>query len=114
LVSDRVFWVSVTAFSTQIDLTALRASAEAMTGAVHFAPWSKPTRVGQFWFLHAQVSHRQAYAHSNSRTALVLHGLNADQVVRHLLGAVAVRLPDDPVHFVNLNTRPLPKPEAAP
>src|ERR1035438_1353630 len=21
-------------------------------GAIHFVPWSKPTRVGQFWFFH--------------------------------------------------------------
>ncbi len=26
---------------------ALRALAEAITGAIHFVPWSKPTRVGQ-------------------------------------------------------------------
>jgi len=35
------------------DLMALRALAEAMTGAIHFVPWSKPTHVGQFWFFHA-------------------------------------------------------------
>jgi hypothetical protein len=34
------------------DLTALRALAEAMTGAIHFILWSKPTYVGQFWFFH--------------------------------------------------------------
>jgi hypothetical protein len=28
------------------DLMALRALAEAMAGAIHFVPWSKPTRVG--------------------------------------------------------------------
>jgi hypothetical protein len=26
--------------------------AEAMTGAIHFVLWSKPTRVGRFWFFH--------------------------------------------------------------
>ena len=35
------------------DLMALRALAEAMTGAIHFVLWSKPTHVGQFWFFHA-------------------------------------------------------------
>jgi|ERR1022692_637633 hypothetical protein len=35
------------------DLMALRTLAEAMTGAIHFALWSKPTNVGQFWFFHA-------------------------------------------------------------
>jgi hypothetical protein len=29
-----------------------------MTGAIHFVPWSKPTRIGQFWFFHTPVSHR--------------------------------------------------------
>ena len=38
---------------------ALRALAEAMTGAIHFVPWSKPTHVGQFWPFHA-VSFPQA------------------------------------------------------
>jgi hypothetical protein len=23
-----------------------------MAGAIHFVPWSKPTRVGQFWLFH--------------------------------------------------------------
>jgi hypothetical protein len=32
---------------------ALRALAKAMTGAIHFVPWSKPANVGQFWFFHA-------------------------------------------------------------
>ena len=35
------------------DLMALRALAEAMTGAIHFVPWTKPTNVGQFWLFHA-------------------------------------------------------------
>jgi hypothetical protein len=35
------------------DLVALRALAEAMTGAIHFVPWPKPTHGDQFWFLHA-------------------------------------------------------------
>jgi hypothetical protein len=35
------------------DLTAARALAEAMTGAIHFVPWPKPTRISQFWFFHA-------------------------------------------------------------
>jgi len=34
------------------DFMALRALAEAMTGAIHFVYWSKPTRIGQFWFFH--------------------------------------------------------------
>ena len=34
------------------DLMALGALAETMTGAIHFAPWPKPTRVDQFGFLH--------------------------------------------------------------
>jgi hypothetical protein len=40
------------------DVMALRALAEAMTGAIHFVLWSKPTRIGQFWFFHTPVSHR--------------------------------------------------------
>jgi len=35
------------------DLMALRALAEAMTGAIHFFLWSKPSHVGQFWLFHA-------------------------------------------------------------
>ena len=35
------------------DLMALRALAEAMTRAIHFLLWSKPSRVGQFWLFHA-------------------------------------------------------------
>ena len=35
------------------DLMALGTLAEAMTGAIHFVPWSKPTHVGQFWLFHA-------------------------------------------------------------
>jgi hypothetical protein len=34
------------------DLMAFRALAEAMTGVIHFYPWSKPTDVGQFWLFH--------------------------------------------------------------
>jgi hypothetical protein len=34
------------------DLMALRALAEAMTGAIHFVPWPKPTHIGQFWLFH--------------------------------------------------------------
>lgn len=39
------------------DLMALRALAETMTGAIHFAPWPKPTRVDQFGLFHTSVSH---------------------------------------------------------
>jgi hypothetical protein len=35
------------------DLMTLGTLAEAMTGAIHFVLWSKPTHVGQFWFFHA-------------------------------------------------------------
>jgi hypothetical protein len=35
------------------DLTALRALAEAMTRAIHFILWPKPSHVGQFWLFHA-------------------------------------------------------------
>ena len=35
------------------NLTALRALAEEMTGAIHFVLGAKPTHVGQFWFFHA-------------------------------------------------------------
>ena len=38
---------------------ALRALAEAVTGAIHLVPWPKPTYVGQFWLFHA-VSFPQA------------------------------------------------------
>ena len=34
------------------DFMALGALAETMTGAIHFAPWPKPTRVDQFWIFH--------------------------------------------------------------
>ena len=34
------------------DLTALRALAEAVTGAIHFILWSKPTQAHQFWLYH--------------------------------------------------------------
>ena len=40
-------------------LTALRALAEEMTGAIHFVSWSKPTHFGQFWPPYA-VSFPQA------------------------------------------------------
>ena len=32
---------------------AIRALAEAVTGAIHLVPWPKPTYVGQFWLFHA-------------------------------------------------------------
>jgi hypothetical protein len=35
------------------DLMALGTLAEAMTRAIHFVLWSKPTHVAQFWFFHA-------------------------------------------------------------
>ena len=35
------------------DLIAVRALAEAMTGAIHFVLWPQPARTGQFWFFHA-------------------------------------------------------------
>jgi hypothetical protein len=35
------------------DLMALRALAEEVTSAIHLVPWSKPTRVRQFWLFHA-------------------------------------------------------------
>jgi hypothetical protein len=34
------------------NFSALGALAEAVTGAIHFVLWSKPTQVFQFWFLH--------------------------------------------------------------
>jgi len=37
----------------------LRTLAEAVTGAVHFVPWPKPTYIAQFWPYHA-VSFPQA------------------------------------------------------
>jgi hypothetical protein len=48
------------------DLMALRALAEAMTGAIHFISWSKPTYIGQFWSCHMAsfpqvVALRQAF-----------------------------------------------------
>jgi hypothetical protein len=36
-----------------------RAHAGAITGAIHFVPWAKPTYVSQFWLFHA-VRFRQA------------------------------------------------------
>jgi hypothetical protein len=38
---------------------ALRALAEAVTGAIHLVPWPEPTYIGQFWPFHA-VSFPQA------------------------------------------------------
>ena len=35
------------------DLIAVRALAEAMTGAIHFVLWPQPAHIGQFWFFHA-------------------------------------------------------------
>ena len=35
------------------DLIALRALAEAMTRAIHFLSWAKPSRVRQLWLFHA-------------------------------------------------------------
>jgi hypothetical protein len=37
----------------------LRTLAEAVTGAIHFVPWPKPTYIAQFWPYHA-VSFPQA------------------------------------------------------
>jgi hypothetical protein len=51
------FWLRILRISHDLfdadDLMTLRALAEAMTGTIHFIPWSKPTQVGQFWFFHA-------------------------------------------------------------
>jgi len=50
------FWLRILCighgFFDADDLMALRALAEAMTGAIHFVPWSKPSHVGQFWYCH--------------------------------------------------------------
>jgi hypothetical protein len=35
------------------DLMTFRTLAEAMTGSIHFIPWPKPSRLGQFWLFHA-------------------------------------------------------------
>jgi len=48
----RILCISHGLFDTD-DLMAIRALAEAMTGAIHFVLWSKPTYVGQFLFFHA-------------------------------------------------------------
>jgi len=40
------------------NLMAFRALAGAVTSAIHFVPWPKPTHAGQFWLFHASVSHR--------------------------------------------------------
>jgi hypothetical protein len=37
------------------DLVALRAFAEAMTGAIHFVSGAKPAYAGQFWFFHGLI-----------------------------------------------------------
>ena len=51
------FWLRILRIRDRLfdadDLMALGALAEAMTGAIHFVLWSKPTHVGQFWFFHA-------------------------------------------------------------
>jgi hypothetical protein len=51
------FWLRILRVSHDLfdadDLMTLRALAEAMTGAIHFVPWSKPTQSCQFWFFHA-------------------------------------------------------------
>ena len=51
------FWLRILCISHGLfdadDLMALRTLAEAMTGAIHFVPWSKPTHICQFWFYHA-------------------------------------------------------------
>jgi hypothetical protein len=51
------FWLGIPFSSHGLfdadDLMALRAFAKAMTGPIHFIPWSKPTNISQFWFLHA-------------------------------------------------------------
>ena len=52
------------------DLMALGTLAEAMTGAIHFVPWSKPTRIDQFWF-----GHTANYCHN-----LAPYGLSASAV----------------------------------
>jgi len=49
--SVRILCISHGLFDAD-DLMALRALAEAMTGAIHFVPWSKPTHISQFWFYH--------------------------------------------------------------
>ena len=48
----RILCISHNLFDAD-DIMALRALAETMTRAIHFVLWSKPTHVGQFWFLHA-------------------------------------------------------------
>jgi hypothetical protein len=51
------FWLRILCISDGFfdadDLKALRALANAMTAAIHFLPWSKPSHIGQFWFFHA-------------------------------------------------------------
>ena len=53
------FWLRIPCISHGLfdadDLMALRALAEAMTGAIHFVPGAKPTYTGQFWFFHASI-----------------------------------------------------------
>jgi hypothetical protein len=48
---SRILCIRHRFFDTDV-LTALRASAEAMTGEIHFVPRPKPTRVGKLWFFH--------------------------------------------------------------
>jgi hypothetical protein len=47
-----ILWTGHCLFDAD-DLMALRALANAMTGAIHLVLWSKPTHVDQFWFFHA-------------------------------------------------------------
>ncbi len=53
------FWLRILRISHGLfdadDLVALRALAEAMTGAIHFVLGAKPTYAGQFWFFHALI-----------------------------------------------------------
>lgn len=47
-----ILWIGYCLFDAD-DLMALRALANAMTGAIHLILWSKPTHADQFWFFHA-------------------------------------------------------------
>lgn len=47
----RILWMCHGLFDAD-DLMTRRALAEAMTGVIHFVPWSKPPQVGQFWCSH--------------------------------------------------------------
>lgn len=44
------------------DLVTSRTLAEAVTGTVHFAPWSESINGGQFWLSHTLVSARRGAA----------------------------------------------------